>query len=149
MCRFIFFSAGPKDWLREQKKKSANFLLAPIDGSRNILRAAYLLLGTSLTLYMHIRTPRAANEPRASRALKCWSSVLARARLTLKLSSSSAYSQVELELGSFSTEVFKHGWFSRRAATNEPQLVLTNRVKTNLSLARLVNILGTRAPIVC
>ncbi|XP_058222638.1 uncharacterized protein LOC131332435 isoform X2 [Rhododendron vialii] len=36
--------SGPKDWLREQKKKSANFLLAPIDGSRNILRAAYLLL---------------------------------------------------------------------------------------------------------
>ncbi|KAF7139150.1 hypothetical protein RHSIM_Rhsim07G0239500 [Rhododendron simsii] len=36
--------SGPKDWLREQKKKSANFLLAPIDGSRNILRAAYLFL---------------------------------------------------------------------------------------------------------
>lgn len=32
---------------------------------------------------------------------------------------------------------------------NEPQLVLTNRVKTNLSLARLVNILETRARVVC
>ncbi|KAL6960298.1 hypothetical protein U1Q18_042385 [Sarracenia purpurea var. burkii] len=36
--------SGPKDWLREQKKKSSKFLLAPIEASRNILRAAYLLL---------------------------------------------------------------------------------------------------------
>ncbi|XP_057503134.1 uncharacterized protein LOC130786784 [Actinidia eriantha] len=36
--------SGPKDWLREQKKKSSKYLLAPIDASRNILRSAYLLL---------------------------------------------------------------------------------------------------------
>ncbi|KAI8003356.1 hypothetical protein LOK49_LG08G00474 [Camellia lanceoleosa] len=36
--------SGPKDWLREQKKKSSRFVLAPIDASRNTLRAAYLLL---------------------------------------------------------------------------------------------------------
>ncbi|GAB2291291.1 hypothetical protein Dimus_025550 [Dionaea muscipula] len=36
--------SGPKDWLKEQKKKSAKFLLAPIDASRRILRSAYLLL---------------------------------------------------------------------------------------------------------
>ncbi|KAI4316813.1 hypothetical protein L6164_024755 [Bauhinia variegata] len=36
--------SGPKDWLREQKKKSSNFLLAPIDASRESLRSAYSLL---------------------------------------------------------------------------------------------------------
>ncbi|EEF52573.1 conserved hypothetical protein [Ricinus communis] len=36
--------SGPKDWLKEQKKKSSKFLLAPIDASREILRSAYLLL---------------------------------------------------------------------------------------------------------
>ncbi|XP_015884608.2 uncharacterized protein LOC107420221 isoform X3 [Ziziphus jujuba] len=36
--------SGPKDWLKEQKKKSSKFLLAPIDASRESLRAAYLLL---------------------------------------------------------------------------------------------------------
>ncbi|CAL5415740.1 unnamed protein product [Camellia sinensis] len=36
--------SGPKDWLREQKKKSSRFVLAPIDASRNTLRAACLLL---------------------------------------------------------------------------------------------------------
>ncbi|XP_052202198.1 uncharacterized protein LOC127807970 [Diospyros lotus] len=36
--------SGPKEWLREQKKKSSKFLLAPIDASRNSLSAAYLLL---------------------------------------------------------------------------------------------------------
>nr|GMC52280.1 uncharacterized protein LOC109149283 [Ipomoea batatas] len=36
--------SGPKQWLKEQKKKSAKFLLAPVDASRNSLQAAYLLL---------------------------------------------------------------------------------------------------------
>ncbi|XP_012071850.2 uncharacterized protein LOC105633793 isoform X2 [Jatropha curcas] len=36
--------SGPKDWLKEQKRKSSKFLLAPIDASREILRSAYLLL---------------------------------------------------------------------------------------------------------
>ncbi|KAA8537627.1 hypothetical protein F0562_027235 [Nyssa sinensis] len=39
--------SGPKDWLREQKKKASKFLLAPIDASRNSLRAAYLSLTTT------------------------------------------------------------------------------------------------------
>uniref|UniRef100_A0A5B6ZZA1 Chloroplast thylakoid membrane n=1 Tax=Davidia involucrata TaxID=16924 RepID=A0A5B6ZZA1_DAVIN len=39
--------SGPKDWLREQKKKASKFLLAPIDASRNSLRAAYLFLTNS------------------------------------------------------------------------------------------------------
>ncbi|XVF63859.1 hypothetical protein PTKIN_Ptkin09bG0120400 [Pterospermum kingtungense] len=36
--------SGPKDWLKEQKRKSSKFLLAPIDASRQSLRSAYLLL---------------------------------------------------------------------------------------------------------
>ncbi|XP_022144262.1 uncharacterized protein LOC111013988 [Momordica charantia] len=36
--------SGPKDWLKEQKKKASKFLLAPIDASRGSLRAVYLLL---------------------------------------------------------------------------------------------------------
>ncbi|XP_042046741.1 uncharacterized protein LOC121792735 isoform X2 [Salvia splendens] len=36
--------SGPKEWLKEQKKKSFKFLLAPVDASRNILQSAYLLL---------------------------------------------------------------------------------------------------------
>ncbi|XP_076892071.1 uncharacterized protein LOC143543692 isoform X3 [Bidens hawaiensis] len=36
--------SGPKDWLRDQKKKAAKYLLAPIDASRNTLQAAYLLI---------------------------------------------------------------------------------------------------------
>ncbi|KAK4351978.1 hypothetical protein RND71_027496 [Anisodus tanguticus] len=43
----MLFSAGPKEWLRDQKKKTAKYLLAPIDASRNILRSAYLLLTRS------------------------------------------------------------------------------------------------------
>ncbi|KAK4429255.1 hypothetical protein Salat_1225800 [Sesamum alatum] len=39
-----FGISGPKEWLKEQKKKSAKFLLAPVDASRNILQTAYLLL---------------------------------------------------------------------------------------------------------
>ncbi|KAL2538342.1 Twin-arginine translocation pathway [Forsythia ovata] len=39
-----FGISGPKEWLREQKKKSAKFLLAPVDASRNILQSAFLLL---------------------------------------------------------------------------------------------------------
>ncbi|RDY11018.1 hypothetical protein CR513_04384, partial [Mucuna pruriens] len=36
--------SGPKNWLKEQKKKASKFLLAPVDASREILRSAYLLL---------------------------------------------------------------------------------------------------------
>ncbi|KAL7117311.1 hypothetical protein ACP275_03G063700 [Erythranthe tilingii] len=36
--------SGPKEWLKEQKKKTYKFLLAPVDGSRNILQSAYLVL---------------------------------------------------------------------------------------------------------
>ncbi|XP_015575030.1 uncharacterized protein LOC8288928 [Ricinus communis] len=43
--------SGPKDWLKEQKKKSSKFLLAPIDASREILRSAYLLLTASESGY--------------------------------------------------------------------------------------------------
>ncbi|XP_009775284.1 uncharacterized protein LOC107762231 [Nicotiana tabacum] len=39
-----FGISGPKEWLRDQKKKTAKYLLAPIDASRNILGSAYLLL---------------------------------------------------------------------------------------------------------
>ncbi|XVE94712.1 hypothetical protein REPUB_Repub02eG0032400 [Reevesia pubescens] len=38
------YAAGPKDWLKEQKRKSSKFLLAPIDASQQSLRSAYLLL---------------------------------------------------------------------------------------------------------
>ncbi|XP_076940155.1 uncharacterized protein LOC143609225 [Bidens hawaiensis] len=41
--------SGPKDWLRDQKKKAAKYLLAPIDASRNSLQAAYLLITGSET----------------------------------------------------------------------------------------------------
>ncbi|CAH1419261.1 unnamed protein product [Lactuca virosa] len=46
---FSFGISGPKDWLREQKKKASKYLLAPIDASRNSLQAAYLIItsGTS------------------------------------------------------------------------------------------------------
>ncbi|OWM80844.1 hypothetical protein CDL15_Pgr006875 [Punica granatum] len=36
--------SGPKEWLKEQKKKSSKFLLAPIDASRESLRSAYAIL---------------------------------------------------------------------------------------------------------
>ncbi|MQL70409.1 hypothetical protein Taro_002736 [Colocasia esculenta] len=36
--------SGPKEWLRNQKKNAARFVLAPIDASRRSLQAAYLLL---------------------------------------------------------------------------------------------------------
>nr|KJB14493.1 hypothetical protein B456_002G127900 [Gossypium raimondii] len=36
--------SGPKDWLKEQKRKSSKFLLAPIDASRQSLHSVYLLL---------------------------------------------------------------------------------------------------------
>ncbi|KAJ4964513.1 hypothetical protein NE237_024452 [Protea cynaroides] len=36
--------SGPKEWLREQKKKASKFLLAPIYASRESLRRVYLLL---------------------------------------------------------------------------------------------------------
>ncbi|KAL8145033.1 uncharacterized protein LOC141706783 [Apium graveolens] len=39
-----FGISGPKDWLREQKKKASKFVLAPIDASRNSLQFAYLSL---------------------------------------------------------------------------------------------------------
>ncbi|XP_009336256.2 uncharacterized protein LOC103928873 isoform X1 [Pyrus x bretschneideri] len=41
---FSFGISGPKDWLREQKKKASRFLLAPIDASRESLVAAHRLL---------------------------------------------------------------------------------------------------------
>ncbi|MFS7998955.1 hypothetical protein Hanom_Chr12g01160131 [Helianthus anomalus] len=41
--------SGPKDWLRDQKKKAAKYLLAPIDASRNSLQSAYLLITGSGT----------------------------------------------------------------------------------------------------
>ncbi|KAF8377936.1 hypothetical protein HHK36_031325 [Tetracentron sinense] len=43
--------SGPKDWLREQKKKASRFLLAPIDASRESLHAAYLVLTASASDY--------------------------------------------------------------------------------------------------
>lgn len=39
--------SGPKDWLREQKKKTADFLIAPISASRNRLRTALSLCETA------------------------------------------------------------------------------------------------------
>ncbi|RZC66405.1 hypothetical protein C5167_010099 [Papaver somniferum] len=36
--------SGPKDWLRDQKKKASKYVLAPIDASKNSLRSAHLLL---------------------------------------------------------------------------------------------------------
>ncbi|KAL8141202.1 hypothetical protein V2J09_007223 [Rumex salicifolius] len=41
---FDFGISGPKDWLKEQKKKTSKYLLAPIDASREILQSAFLLL---------------------------------------------------------------------------------------------------------
>ncbi|XP_019415029.1 PREDICTED: uncharacterized protein LOC109326727 isoform X1 [Lupinus angustifolius] len=46
-----FGISGPKDWLKEQKKKSSNFLLAPVDASRQILRSGYLFLTETDTTY--------------------------------------------------------------------------------------------------
>ncbi|XP_049390030.1 uncharacterized protein LOC125854498 isoform X1 [Solanum stenotomum] len=48
-----FGISGPKEWLRDQKKKTAKYLLAPIEASRNILRYANLLL---IALYLTART---------------------------------------------------------------------------------------------
>lgn len=44
-------SAGPKNWLKEQKRKASKFLLAPVDASRQILRSAYLTLSTFFPLF--------------------------------------------------------------------------------------------------
>uniref|UniRef100_A0A1J3CPX7 Uncharacterized protein n=1 Tax=Noccaea caerulescens TaxID=107243 RepID=A0A1J3CPX7_NOCCA len=43
---FAFGISGPKEWLKDQKKKSSRFLLAPIDASRESLRSVYLSLTT-------------------------------------------------------------------------------------------------------
>ncbi|KAE8100233.1 hypothetical protein FH972_018153 [Carpinus fangiana] len=43
--------SGPKDWLKEQKKKASKFVLAPIDASREILRSAYVLLTARASEY--------------------------------------------------------------------------------------------------
>ncbi|XP_010263667.1 PREDICTED: uncharacterized protein LOC104601866 isoform X3 [Nelumbo nucifera] len=43
--------SGPKDWLREQKKKASKFILAPIDASRESLRTAYRLLTKNASGY--------------------------------------------------------------------------------------------------
>uniref|UniRef100_A0A7N1A8R3 Uncharacterized protein n=1 Tax=Kalanchoe fedtschenkoi TaxID=63787 RepID=A0A7N1A8R3_KALFE len=36
--------SGPKEWLKEQKKKASRFLLAPIEASRESLQYAYMML---------------------------------------------------------------------------------------------------------
>ncbi|XP_078179953.1 plasma membrane fusion protein [Carex rostrata] len=38
---------GPKEWLREQKKKTSKYVLAPIDASHQTLQKAYQLLKTA------------------------------------------------------------------------------------------------------
>jgi hypothetical protein len=42
-------AAGPKELLREQKKKSASYLLAPIAASRDTLLKAHALLGNLIS----------------------------------------------------------------------------------------------------
>jgi len=42
-------AAGPKELLREQKKKSASYLLAPIAASRDTLVKSQALLGNSMS----------------------------------------------------------------------------------------------------
>ncbi|CAL0305835.1 unnamed protein product [Lupinus luteus] len=49
-----FGISGPKDWLKEQKKKSSNFLLAPVDASRQILRSGYLFLSLCSLLFLSL-----------------------------------------------------------------------------------------------
>ncbi|RWR72374.1 Chloroplast thylakoid membrane [Cinnamomum micranthum f. kanehirae] len=44
---FSFGIPGPKEWLKDQKKKTSKFLLAPIDASRESLRSASVLLRTT------------------------------------------------------------------------------------------------------
>ncbi|KAJ8643084.1 hypothetical protein MRB53_004832 [Persea americana] len=44
---FSFGIPGPKEWLKDQKKKTSKFLLAPIDASRESLRNASVLLKTT------------------------------------------------------------------------------------------------------
>ncbi|CAJ1973308.1 unnamed protein product [Sphenostylis stenocarpa] len=43
--------SGPKNWLKEQKRKASKFLLAPVDASRQILRSAYLTLTNTDATY--------------------------------------------------------------------------------------------------
>ncbi|KAK1274834.1 hypothetical protein QJS04_geneDACA003719 [Acorus gramineus] len=43
---FSFGIQGPKEWLKEQKRKASKYVLAPIEASRRSLRSAYLLLTT-------------------------------------------------------------------------------------------------------
>ncbi|KFK31819.1 hypothetical protein AALP_AA6G162500 [Arabis alpina] len=43
---FAFGISGPKEWLKDQKRKSSRFLLAPIDASRQSLRSVYLSLSS-------------------------------------------------------------------------------------------------------
>lgn len=50
----VSYAAGPRDWLKEQKKNSSRFLLAPVDASRQSLRTAYILLSTSLSFRFFI-----------------------------------------------------------------------------------------------
>jgi hypothetical protein len=42
--------AGPKEWLREQKKKTSKYVLAPIEASHQTLEKAYQLLSNDLLL---------------------------------------------------------------------------------------------------
>ncbi|CAA7393692.1 unnamed protein product [Spirodela intermedia] len=44
VAAFSLGISGPKEWLRDQKKNAARFVLAPIDASRRGLQSAYLLL---------------------------------------------------------------------------------------------------------
>ncbi|XP_042494411.1 uncharacterized protein LOC122073826 isoform X2 [Macadamia integrifolia] len=46
--------SGPKEWLKEQKKKASKFLLAPIDASRESLHRVYLLLTASDFDYLSV-----------------------------------------------------------------------------------------------
>ncbi|XP_004501013.1 uncharacterized protein [Cicer arietinum] len=50
--------SGPKDWLKEQKKKSSKFLLAPVDASRETLRSAYLFLTETDAAYTDEDLPK-------------------------------------------------------------------------------------------
>ncbi|XP_020984091.1 uncharacterized protein LOC107460089 isoform X1 [Arachis duranensis] len=49
-----FGISGPKDWLKDQKKKAYKFLLAPVDASRESLRSAYLLLSAYSSLSNYV-----------------------------------------------------------------------------------------------
>lgn len=47
-------AAGPKQWLKEQKRKAAKFILAPIEASRQSLHDAFDMLGDHLLSILSI-----------------------------------------------------------------------------------------------